>query len=40
MPTAKLETENGKWRLKGTYVRKSDNKLVNFELKQENYMDP
>ncbi|PIU29939.1 hypothetical protein COT07_03300 [Candidatus Woesearchaeota archaeon CG07_land_8_20_14_0_80_44_23] len=40
MPTAKVETENGKWRLKGTYVRKADDKLVNFELKQEKYMDP
>lgn len=40
MPTAKVELENGKWRLKGTYVRKADNKLINFEFKQENYMRP
>ncbi|GEM_PF-1994414 len=40
MPSAKVETENGKWRLKGTYVRKADNKLINFEFKQENYMNP
>jgi len=41
MPEAKLYTENGKWRLSGTYIRKSDGKIVNFELRQENYnLDP